>query len=72
MSSFRGGQPTGLTKTRLIGGTQLGSRAAVARFANRHVNTVARYCAPIACDVGTRAYLYDLDLCVEQLTARPA
>lgn len=47
----------------------LASRAAVARLANRHVNTVARYCVPIACDLGTRAGLYDADHCVRQFAS---
>jgi hypothetical protein len=69
VSSFRNGRPTGLTSSRVVGSTHLGSRAAVARFAGRHANTVARYCVPVACDIGTRAYLYDLDQCVDQLRA---
>ncbi|WP_338182903.1 GIY-YIG nuclease family protein [Jatrophihabitans sp.] len=58
--------PTGYTKSRLVGGRMLGTRAAAAGFANRHVNTIRRYCVPVACDVGTRADLYDLDRAMGQ------
>jgi hypothetical protein len=61
MTSFRGGIPTGLTKTRAAGGSILASRQAAAALLGRHVNTIRRYCVPIACDVGTRAHLYDID-----------
>jgi hypothetical protein len=67
MTSFRGGIPTGLTKTRAAGDVLLGSRQAAAAFTGRHVNTIRRYCPPIACDIGTRALLYDLDAAHEQL-----
>lgn len=69
MSSFRDGQPTGFTKSRLAGTAILGGRAAVAGFTNKHLNTVRRYCVPIACDVNTRADLYDLDAAVGQFKA---
>lgn len=61
MPNYRDGQATGLTRTRLVDGVLLGSRAAAAAFSNRHVNMIRRRCEPIACDVSTHAYLYDLD-----------
>ncbi len=56
-----------LTMTRLAGPVLIGSRAAAAKFANRHESLVRRYCKPIACDVTTRADLYDLDATAAQL-----
>lgn len=70
MTSYRDGKPTGLAKSRLAGDVILAGRQAVARFANRPVIAVRRYCVPIACDVGTRAFLYDLDSCVAELNQR--
>lgn len=70
MSSYRDGLPTGYVRTRLSGELLLGGRGAVAAYTSRHVNTVRRYCVPVACDVSTRADLYDLDLCVGQLGVR--
>lgn len=61
MTSYRDGKPTGLTLTRLAGDTLLGSRYAAAEFARCSPVTIWRRCQPVACDVGTRAHLYDLD-----------
>jgi hypothetical protein len=72
MTSYHNGKPTGYTKPRLHGRTLLGSRAAAAAFAGRHVNSVRRYCEPVACDVGTRALLYDLDAVCERFRTRRA
>lgn len=66
MTSYRDGKATGLTLTRLIGTQVFGGRVAAAQFSKRSKNTVIRYCQPIACDVGTRADLYDLDHVVRQ------
>ena len=60
----------GFAQTRLAGDTLLGSRAAVAAFAGADVNAVRRHCLPIACDVATRALLYDLDDAVARLATR--
>lgn len=59
------------TPTRLGGALMLGSRAAAAAFTRRHVNLVRRYCVPVACDVTTRADLYDLDAAAAELSALP-
>ena len=39
-------------------------------YANRSAMSVRRYCEPVACDVGTRAFLYDLDASVTRLRRR--
>lgn len=72
MASYREGRPTGFTRSRAAGSTLLGSRAAAAALASRHVNSVRRYCEPVACDVGTRALLYDLDAVCARFRARRA
>lgn len=69
MTSYRFGERTGFTLTRAGAGLLLGSREATAAYSARHANTVRRYCQPVACDVGTRAFLYDLDACAAQLRA---
>lgn len=70
MPSYRNGQPTGLTKTRLAGALTLGTRYAIAAFAGCSITTVRRYCVPVACDVGSHAELYDLDHDVGLLRTR--
>lgn len=69
MTSYRHGQPSGLTLTRHVAGVTLGSREAVAAYAYRHPDTVRRYCKPVACDAATRAMLYDLDGSLSLLSA---
>jgi hypothetical protein len=50
----------------------IGGRRAAAAFAHKPLITVRRYCVPIACDVNTRADLYDLQAVVGQLQAMSA
>lgn len=46
-------------------------RNVAAALVNRHPDDVRRRCAPVACDVGTRAWLYDLDEVSQVLTTVP-
>lgn len=71
MTSYRNGVATGFAATRLGGSAMFGTRAAAAAYADRSVSTVRRYCVPIACDVGTRADLYDLETAVVVLRTIP-
>lgn len=48
-------------KPRLIGPVMLGTRLTAAVLIERHPDQVRRRCRPVACDVSTRAALYDLD-----------
>jgi hypothetical protein len=50
-------------RPRLDGGLMLGTRRAAAVLLHRHENMVRRHCRPVACDVDSRALLYDLDDC---------
>jgi hypothetical protein len=42
-------------------GAILAPRWAIAHVTGRYPGTVARHCAPVACDVHTKALLYDVD-----------
>lgn len=42
-------------------GRMLGTRQTAARLTGRHPDQVRRRCQPVACDVDSRASLYDLD-----------
>jgi hypothetical protein len=42
-------------------GTVLAPRGMVARVLGRYPATVSRHCVPVACDVATKALLYDVD-----------
>jgi hypothetical protein len=42
-------------------GAILTSRRAIAVALRRHPDSVTRHCTPVACDVESRALLYDLD-----------
>lgn len=66
MTSYRNGVATGLTRPRLAADSVLTGRDAVASLVAKHVTSVRRYCVPIACDVDTRADLYDVDAAVRQ------
>lgn len=68
MPSYRDGKPTGLTTLRLVEPDlmALGSRQITSAYVRRSLNTVIRYCVPKACDVGTRANLYDVEECMRQ------
>lgn len=59
-----------LTVTRLAGELLLGSRFAAARFTNRHADDIRHRCKPVACDVVTRAALYDLDAVEQHFASR--
>lgn len=48
-------------RPRLIGELLLGTRHAASVLVHRHVDQVRRRCQPVACDVRTKAALYDLD-----------
>lgn len=48
-------------RPRLLGDLMLGTRKAAAVLTARHENVVRRHCEPIACDLESRALLYDLD-----------
>lgn len=52
-------------------GRVLVSRHLVAWCTGRHVNLVRRKITPVACDVGTRAALLDLDQAQQELAAIP-
>lgn len=48
-------------RPRIVDGLLIGTRQAAALLTGRHPDLVRKRCAPIACDVTTRAVLYDLD-----------
>lgn len=48
-------------RPRLVGQLLLGTRHTAAVLVHRHPNLVRRHCEPVACDVESRALLYDLD-----------
>lgn len=48
-------------RPRLVSSLLLGTRFTAAVLVARHPNLIRRHCAPVACDVGSRSLLYDLD-----------
>lgn len=48
-------------RPRLIGQLMLGTRKAAAVLTARHPDQIRRHCEPVACDLASRALLYDLD-----------
>lgn len=52
-------------RPRLVGDVLIGTRQAAALLVHRHRDQVRRHCRPIACDVATKAALYDLDAVAE-------
>lgn len=52
---------------RLESGLLLGSRTVLAAYARRHESVIRRHVTPIACDVRTRAALFDLEAAVDTL-----
>lgn len=58
------------TRIRLEGGLLLGNRDTAAMYSARHVNLVRRHCEPVACDVRTKALLFDLDAVCDTLRVR--
>ena len=58
-------------RPRPAGRLMLGTRTTVAVATARHENVVRRHCAAVACDVVTRALLYDLEACERQLARVP-
>lgn len=49
------------TPPRTVDGRLLAPRWYVAEVTGRHPELVPRHCRPVACDVYTRALLYDVD-----------
>lgn len=47
-------------RLQMVGDLVLGTRRAAALIVHRHPDLVRRRCQPIACDVASRASLYDL------------
>lgn len=61
----------GLTQARRGSGDHvLAPRWAIAVVLQRNPELVSRHCTPVACDVQTRAYLYDVDEAEAVLAAR--
>lgn len=58
-------------RPRLVGGLLLGTRQAAALLTRRHQDQVRRQCAPVACDLASRALLYDLDAVADRFRALP-
>lgn len=46
---------------RLVSGRLLGTRRAAGMLVHRHADQIRRRCQPVACDLASRAVLYDLD-----------
>lgn len=69
MTSYYDGKRASLARTRLAGDLTLGSRQAVVQFLHQPLISIRRYCVPMACDVNTRADLYDLAAAVRQFKA---
>lgn len=62
----------GLSQARLgSDGDVLAPRRAVSAVLGRHPELISRHCTPVACDVRTRAHLYDVDE-VEEILAKRA
>lgn len=57
-------------RPRLVDSLLLGTRQAAAMLVNRHPDLVRRHCAPVACDVKSRALLYDLFVVDAELATR--
>jgi len=49
----------------------LGTRKTAAVLIHRHPDQIRRHCEPIACDVPTKAALYDLDEVAERFADTP-
>ena len=58
-------------RPRLIGSSMLGTRKTAAVLIHRHPDQIRRHCEPIACDVPTKAALYDLDEVAERFADTP-
>jgi hypothetical protein len=67
VTSYRLGERVPVAAQRAAGDLIIGPRLLLAAYAHRSERTVRTHCLPVACDVGTRAFLYDLEACCELL-----
>ena len=58
-------------RPRLIGSALLGTRKAAGVLVSRHPDLVRKRCQPVACDVPSKALLYDLDAVADTFSATP-
>jgi hypothetical protein len=65
------GRPRRHPAPRVEDGRRLVTRQVISRLSARHANVILRYCEPVACDLETRAFLYDLDAALPVLQQVP-